>query len=66
MQEFQYQERDRISLVIEEALGDQKENLVPCAEHLIRIMRALSLTPNQELLTESMALEKARVKTRSL
>ncbi|MCL7026704.1 hypothetical protein MKW94_018406 [Papaver nudicaule] len=66
MQEFQYQECDRISLVIEEALGDQRENLVPCAEHLIRIMKALSLTTNQELLTESMALEKARVKTQSL
>ncbi|KAI3984817.1 hypothetical protein MKX01_039434 [Papaver californicum] len=48
MQEFQYQEHDRISLVIEETLGDQRENLLPYAEHLIRIMRALSLTSNQE------------------
>ncbi|OVA02389.1 Armadillo [Macleaya cordata] len=66
IQEFQYPEQDRISEVIEEALGDERENLVPCAEHLIRIMKSLSLTSSQELLTESVVLEKARVKAQAL
>ncbi|XP_077227504.1 ARM repeat superfamily protein isoform X2 [Tasmannia lanceolata] len=63
IQELQCAEQDRTPLLIEEALRDQRDNLIPSTQHLMRISKSLSLTSNQELLSESIALEKERIKT---
>ncbi|KAF8388237.1 hypothetical protein HHK36_026903 [Tetracentron sinense] len=65
MQELQCLEQERISALIEEALRGQRDNIVPRAEHLIKIVESLGLTSNQELLKESVALEKERVKAQA-
>ncbi|XP_058101609.1 U-box domain-containing protein 3 [Magnolia sinica] len=62
MQELQCAEQERTPELIEEALRDQRDNLMPSADLLIKIVESLSLTSNQELLAESMALEKKRLK----
>ncbi|XP_043693527.1 U-box domain-containing protein 3-like [Telopea speciosissima] len=62
IQELQNNEQESISEVVEEAINDQRDNLTPRAEILLKIADLLSLTSNQELLAESVALEKERVK----
>lgn len=60
MQEIQCMEMERTSELIEAALRDQRENLRPKSEHLMKITELLGLTSNQELLTEGIALEHER------
>ncbi|KAF8408722.1 hypothetical protein HHK36_004787 [Tetracentron sinense] len=55
-------EYEQISDVIKEAIGDQLENAVPGSENLVQIADFLSLTSNQDLLMEAVALEKVKVK----
>lgn len=61
MQELQCQKPERITEYIGEALRSQRDNMVPCTEHLMKIIELLSLTSNQELLKESISVEKERV-----
>lgn len=61
MQELQYLKPERITECIRDALRSQEENMVPCTEHLMKITQLLSLTSNQELLKESIYVEKERV-----
>ncbi|URE01224.1 Kinesin-associated protein (KAP) [Musa troglodytarum] len=62
MQEVQYMEQDPISELIDHALKDLKENTIPSLDDVIKIMDTLSLASNQELLMESIALEKEKAK----
>ncbi|KAK9140537.1 hypothetical protein Scep_010218 [Stephania cephalantha] len=62
IQEMQFLEHERISVTLEVILRDQKDNLIPRASHLSRVVDVLNLTSNQELLMESVALEKERAK----
>ncbi|KAK9282494.1 hypothetical protein L1049_005413 [Liquidambar formosana] len=62
MQELQCLELERLSEHIEEALRSQQDEIVPPTGHLIKIIESLSLTSNQELLKESVAVEKERMK----
>ncbi|CAL9188193.1 unnamed protein product [Musa hybrid cultivar] len=62
IQELQYAEQDTVSELIDHALKDLKANIIPSIEDLIKIMATLCLTSNQELLMESIALEKERTK----
>ncbi|CAL9097600.1 unnamed protein product [Musa acuminata var. zebrina] len=62
IQELQYAEQDTVSELIDHALKDLKANIIPSIEDLIKIMATLCLTSNQELLMESIALEKERMK----
>ncbi|KAF9605653.1 hypothetical protein IFM89_017996 [Coptis chinensis] len=64
LQELQCSDQERVSELIKEAMRDQKEILTPHSEILIKITESLGLTSNQELLVESVTLEKER--TRSL
>lgn len=62
VQEFQSWQPDRISKHIEQALRSKNDNLLSCGEHLAEIVESLSLVSNHELLKESIAVEKERVK----
>lgn len=62
MREFQCLKLDIVSEYMEEALKSQREGHIPCPEHLIKIIEFLSLSSSQELLKESIALEKERAK----
>ncbi|XP_042506413.1 U-box domain-containing protein 3-like [Macadamia integrifolia] len=62
IQELQNNEQESISELVEEAIYDQRDNLIPRAEILLKIVELLGLTSNQELLVESVALEKERMK----
>ncbi|KAL4190320.1 hypothetical protein AMTRI_Chr07g24140 [Amborella trichopoda] len=64
-QELKCLEYERRTEAIEAALRDQKENLIPHSECLVNIMESLNLTSNQELLIESVALERERMKIES-
>ncbi|KAL6952839.1 hypothetical protein U1Q18_046419, partial [Sarracenia purpurea var. burkii] len=61
MKELQCLKLERFSEGIEEALKSQRAGMVPPSEHLIRLIKSLSLTSNDELLKESIALEKERM-----
>ncbi|XP_057509885.1 U-box domain-containing protein 3-like [Actinidia eriantha] len=61
MQELQCLKLERVSEFIEEALKSQSEGRVPPSEQLTRIIQSLGLTAYQELLKESIALEKERM-----
>lgn len=61
MQELQLLKLPIMLKYIEEALKIQREGMVPPPELLIKIIESLSLTSNQELLEESVALEKERM-----
>ncbi|KAJ4967978.1 hypothetical protein NE237_014679 [Protea cynaroides] len=62
IQELQSSEQESISELVEEAIKDQRDNLIPHAEILLKIVQLVGLTSNQELLAENVALEKERVK----
>ncbi|KEH23933.1 armadillo/beta-catenin repeat protein [Medicago truncatula] len=61
IQELQSLEKESATLYIEEALRNQKDNSKPCYESLGEIIELLKLTSNQELLKESIAVEKERL-----
>ncbi|KAH8515316.1 hypothetical protein H0E87_003965 [Populus deltoides] len=60
MQELQGLKHETITEIIEEALRSLKDDVVPCTDHLMKLTETLSLTSNQELLKESVAVEKER------
>ncbi|KAL4038548.1 hypothetical protein IC575_002170 [Cucumis melo] len=53
--------QERISDSIEEALISQRSGIGPNSEHLLKLIEALHLTSNQELLKETIAVEKERI-----
>lgn len=61
IQELQSLEKESATVYIEEALRNQKDNTKPCYERLGKIIELLKLTSNQELLKESIAVEKERL-----
>ncbi|ONK55632.1 uncharacterized protein A4U43_UnF720 [Asparagus officinalis] len=58
LQLIQYQSSEPIV----HALKDQRESIIPSLNDIIKIMETLGLTSPQELLTETIALEKERMK----
>ncbi|XP_008807731.2 U-box domain-containing protein 3 [Phoenix dactylifera] len=62
LQELQCMQQDLTSELIENALKDQRDYVIPSLEDIIKIMDTLGLASNQELLMESIALEKERAK----
>ncbi|CAN6479462.1 unnamed protein product [Victoria cruziana] len=60
VEEFQCMEQGQASEFIEEALRDQRNNLRPRSDNLMKIAELLGLASNQELFKESVALEKER------
>lgn len=62
VQELQSWQPERISGHMEQALRSKNDNLISCSQHLAEIVESLSLVSNQELLKESIAVEKERVK----
>ncbi|OIV90520.1 hypothetical protein TanjilG_32397 [Lupinus angustifolius] len=61
IQEIQCLKKESAIVYIEEALRNQRNNIKPCNEHLKEIIELLKLTSNQELLKESIAVEKERL-----
>ncbi|MQL87161.1 hypothetical protein Taro_019701 [Colocasia esculenta] len=53
---------DATSELIEVALRDQRDYVISCPEHMLKIAESLGLTSNQELLMERISLEKEKVK----
>ncbi|KAF6154779.1 hypothetical protein GIB67_032391 [Kingdonia uniflora] len=53
-------DQDKLTELIEASIKDLRDNLIPQADNLIKIAESLGLTSNQELLMESVALEKER------
>ncbi|XP_022953754.1 U-box domain-containing protein 3-like [Cucurbita moschata] len=53
--------QERISESIEEALISQRSGIGPNSEQLLKIIEALHLLSNQELLKETIAIEKERI-----
>ncbi|XP_038897885.1 U-box domain-containing protein 3 isoform X3 [Benincasa hispida] len=53
--------QERISESIEEALISQRSGIGPNSEHLLKLIEALHLMSNQELLKETIAIEKERI-----
>lgn len=62
MQELKSVEQDLTSELIDVALKDQRENVIPSLDDILKIMETLGLTSTQELLMENIALEKERMK----
>ena len=60
MQELQCLKKEPAMVYIEEALRNQRDNIEPCYDSLKEIIGLLKLTSNQELLKESIAVEKER------
>lgn len=61
MQQIECLKQDRIAEDIKEVLRSQRDGLLPCTDFLINVVESLSLTSNQELLSESIAIEKERM-----
>ncbi|KAJ1417466.1 Zinc finger, RING/FYVE/PHD-type [Sesbania bispinosa] len=61
IQELQCLKKEKAMVYIEEALRNQRDNIEPCNDHLKEIIELLKLTSNQELLKESIAVEKERL-----
>ncbi|XP_010942967.1 U-box domain-containing protein 4 isoform X1 [Elaeis guineensis] len=62
IEKTQHMHYEQISDVIKETIRDQKEKTIPRPEQLNKISNFLSLSSNQELLMEAVALEKLKVK----
>ncbi|OAY67318.1 U-box domain-containing protein 2, partial [Ananas comosus] len=60
--ELQCAELEPVTELIENALKDLRENVIPSLEDIIKIVDTIGLASNQELLMESVALEKERLK----
>ncbi|XP_061343441.1 U-box domain-containing protein 3-like isoform X2 [Gastrolobium bilobum] len=61
IQELQCLKKEQAMIYIEEALRNQRDNIEPCYEHLKEMIELLEFTSNQELLKESIAVEKERL-----
>ncbi|KAL4377202.1 hypothetical protein GQ457_02G003940 [Hibiscus cannabinus] len=53
--------QERISDNIGEALRSLKDGDIPCTDHLVKVIKSLNLTSNQELLNETVIVEKERM-----
>ncbi|XP_058104152.1 U-box domain-containing protein 4-like isoform X1 [Magnolia sinica] len=62
VQKIQHIRSEQTSHVIKEAMKDLQQNTTPRSEILMKIADSLSLTTNQELLLEAVALEKSKAK----
>ncbi|XP_012483319.1 U-box domain-containing protein 3 isoform X1 [Gossypium raimondii] len=60
MREIKSMEQERPSENIGQTLRSKKDDAIPCTEHLINVMKSLNLMSNQELLKETLALERER------
>ncbi|KAJ6953068.1 hypothetical protein NC652_004912 [Populus alba x Populus x berolinensis] len=65
VQELQGLKHETITEIIEEALRSLKDDGVPCTDHLMKLIETLGLTSNQELLKESVAVEKGEEKMKA-
>ncbi|XP_009336148.2 LOW QUALITY PROTEIN: U-box domain-containing protein 3 [Pyrus x bretschneideri] len=61
MQEIQSLKLERVSEYLEEALKSPRKDVMPSTKLLMTIIELLNLTSNQELLKESIAVEKERM-----
>ncbi|KAM1153186.1 U-box domain-containing protein 3-like [Malus sylvestris] len=61
MQEIQSLKLERVSEYLEEALKSPRKDVMPSTKLLMKIIELLNLTSNQELLKESIAVEKERM-----
>ncbi|TXG63835.1 hypothetical protein EZV62_010829 [Acer yangbiense] len=61
MQQIRCLKQERITEHITEVLGSQQDGIIPRTNHLIEVIESLGLTSNQELLKESVAVEKERM-----
>ncbi|PPR99424.1 hypothetical protein GOBAR_AA21242 [Gossypium barbadense] len=52
---------ERLSENIGDALRSLKDGAIPCTDHLVKVIKSLNLTSNQELLKETVAVEKERM-----
>ncbi|KAJ0962726.1 hypothetical protein J5N97_027848 [Dioscorea zingiberensis] len=62
VQKIQHMHYERTSDIIKEAIRDQREKRMPRPEHLEKVSDSLSLSSNQELLMEVVALDKLKSK----
>ncbi|KAB2022872.1 hypothetical protein ES319_D07G242700v1 [Gossypium barbadense] len=53
--------QERLSENIGDALRSLKDGAIPCTDHLVKVIKSLNLTSNQELLKETVAVEKERM-----
>ncbi|CAJ2627624.1 unnamed protein product [Trifolium pratense] len=61
IQELQCLKKETAMIYIEKALRNQRDNIEPCNENLREIIELLKLTSTQELLKETIAVEKERL-----
>ncbi|KAM5563467.1 U-box domain-containing protein 3 [Rosa sericea] len=61
MQEIERLKPERVTEYLEEALKSQTKDFMPSIKYLMKITELLSLTSSQELLKESIAVEKERI-----
>ncbi|XVF21571.1 hypothetical protein REPUB_Repub12eG0101000 [Reevesia pubescens] len=61
MREIKCLKQERLSENIGEVLRSQRDDAIPCTDHLIKVIKSLNLTSNQELLKETVAVEKERM-----
>ncbi|XP_022771280.1 U-box domain-containing protein 3-like isoform X2 [Durio zibethinus] len=61
MREIECLKQERLSENIGEALRSEKDDAIPCTDHLIKVIKLLNLKSNRELLKETLAVEKERI-----
>lgn len=61
MQEIERVKHERVTAYLEEALSSQTKDIMPSTKYLMNITELLSLTSSQDLLKESIAVEKERM-----
>ncbi|KAL9436086.1 hypothetical protein AB3S75_022201 [Citrus x aurantiifolia] len=62
MQEIHCLKQERIMEHITKAMRGLQDDTIRCTDHLVKIIESLSLTSNQELLKESLAVEMERMR----
>ncbi|XP_022758420.1 U-box domain-containing protein 3-like [Durio zibethinus] len=53
--------QERLSENIGEALRSLKDDAIPCTDNLVKVIKSLNLVSNQEMLKETVAVEKERM-----
>ncbi|KAK8981150.1 hypothetical protein V6N11_059835 [Hibiscus sabdariffa] len=61
IREIKCLKQERLTEHIGEALRSLKDGVIPCTDHLVKVIKSLNLTSNRELLKETMAVEKERM-----
>lgn len=61
-QEIHCLKQERITEHITKAMRGLQDDTIHCSDHLVKIIESLSLTSNQELLKESLAVEMERIR----